>query len=434
MKIISGCEKDFITNCICKKQLRLDGRNLTDGRTLEIAFGEERGCCIVLLGNTRTLAQASAEITEPKQNTPNEGILHLNLEFSAMASPDAKAQSRSSDEVVEAQRLLERCIRDSKCIDLESLCIAAGSKVWTIRVDVHALNDDGNLIECSSIAAVSALAHFRRPDVSVSGTEVIVHDDHEEVALNMHHMPISVNLALYEQGKYILVDPIYVEEKVADGCYIMGINAHQEICYVHRRGVLLLLVEAVERCEDAAVKRAQVVTQTIRKALDDDAYRRATNSVIGFTSMINEGTILGAKKLIPEVDLESISRHEAQDEPEPEVLMVQDEQNGRSSSAGDRRVTKDSEPSNAMWRAMTILKEQEAAVFEGGKSKWGVQEEEDEEEESSISSEGDISPNVSGVVKKEKESESEEEAVYIDEDQVDVKPGSRGWYSKDPFI
>ena len=69
-------------------------------------------------------------------------------------------------------RLLERCLRNSKCIDTESLCVVAGEKVWQIRVDLHLLNHDGNIIDAASIAAIVALCHFRRPDVSVQGDEV----------------------------------------------------------------------------------------------------------------------------------------------------------------------------------------------------------------------------------------------------------------------
>lgn len=35
------------------------------------------------------------------------------------------------------------------------------SQVWQIRVDVNVMNHDGNIIDCSSIAAIAALAHFR---------------------------------------------------------------------------------------------------------------------------------------------------------------------------------------------------------------------------------------------------------------------------------
>lgn len=46
--------------------------------------------------------------------------------------------------------------------------------MWKIRVDVHVLNHDGNLMDVASIAAITALCHFRRPDVSIQGDEVTV--------------------------------------------------------------------------------------------------------------------------------------------------------------------------------------------------------------------------------------------------------------------
>lgn len=39
-------------------------------------------------------------------------------------------------------------------------------------MDLHLLNHDGNIIDAASIAAIVALCHFRRPDVSVQGDEV----------------------------------------------------------------------------------------------------------------------------------------------------------------------------------------------------------------------------------------------------------------------
>ena len=47
-------------------------------------------------------------------------------------------------------------------------------QVWQIRVDVHVLNHDGNLMDAASLAAITALSHFRRPDVGIHGEEVTV--------------------------------------------------------------------------------------------------------------------------------------------------------------------------------------------------------------------------------------------------------------------
>lgn len=45
----------------------------------------------------------------------------------------------------------------------------AGRKVWHLRVDLHVLDHQGNLIDACGLAALAALMAFRRPDVTVGG-------------------------------------------------------------------------------------------------------------------------------------------------------------------------------------------------------------------------------------------------------------------------
>ena len=45
-------------------------------------------------------------------------------------------------------------------------------KVWNIRIDLHFINNDGNMISCSSIATIAALLHFRNKDITVIGENV----------------------------------------------------------------------------------------------------------------------------------------------------------------------------------------------------------------------------------------------------------------------
>ncbi|XP_055941603.1 exosome complex component RRP45-like [Argiope bruennichi] len=423
MKITSITEREFITSIILKNK-RLDGRHLVDGRTLNIKFLKEWGGCIVYLGNTVVLSQVTAEVTEPKASSPTEGALQVNFEVSPMSAPDVNL-SRSSNEFVELQRSLERCIRDSKCIDLESLCIVAGIKVWTIKVDIRAMNDDGNLLECGSIAAISALSHFKRPDVTVVGTEVTVHslDDREPVSLNLHHMPIGINMALFCQGTYIVLDPTEAEERISDGCYIIGMNAHQEVCFIHRKGSLLLPEETIKKCIELAIRRAQTVTQTIRAALDDDEYKRLTKAPVGIVNMLQTGTILGARQPIYNFDLNSFKT------PQTEVEMVDAEVITVEDGTPDRPIPVISASTLAVKEhALRILKEGEATVFEGGASKWGMESEEEE-----TSSDEKEEPSVPAV-KQETYLSSEEETGYLESDHIDVKPSStRGWYSKNPF-
>ena len=70
---------------------RLDGREFTQYRDLKISFGADRGCCHVIMGNTRVLAQISAAVESPKQSRPTEGLLFVNVELSPMAAPHFEA-------------------------------------------------------------------------------------------------------------------------------------------------------------------------------------------------------------------------------------------------------------------------------------------------------------------------------------------------------
>ena len=45
---------------------------------------------------------------------------------------------------------------------------------WSVRLEVHVLCHEGNLAEAASAAALAALAHFRRPEVTLKGQEVTV--------------------------------------------------------------------------------------------------------------------------------------------------------------------------------------------------------------------------------------------------------------------
>lgn len=150
---------------------------------------------------SRVLAQVSCEVQVPKSTRPSEGILYVNLELSPLAAPQFEV-GRPSDLSVQLNRLLEKCIKDSKAVDLESLCIKVNEKVWAFRVDCNVLNDEGNIVDAASIAALAALAHFRRPDVTCDGEEVIIHTyaQRDSIPTVIHHYPVCVSYAIFNNG------------------------------------------------------------------------------------------------------------------------------------------------------------------------------------------------------------------------------------------
>ena len=150
----------------------------------------------------RVCAVTTAKVTKPYDDRPTEGFFKFQIVLSPMADPDFQL-GRKTEQSIELERILERGLRQSGAVDAEALCIKAGEKVWQIRVDVHVLDNDGNLVDCASIAAVSALLHFRRPDVTVSGQEVIV--------VRIHSMrEARISIRIYSHCTHISIVCIYI--------------------------------------------------------------------------------------------------------------------------------------------------------------------------------------------------------------------------------
>ncbi|XP_004695673.1 PREDICTED: exosome complex component RRP45 [Condylura cristata] len=295
-----------------------------------------------------------------------------------MAAP-AFEPGRQSDLLVKLNRLLERCLRNSKCIDTESLCVVAGEKVWQIRVDLHVLNHDGNIIDAASIAAIVALCHFRRPDVSVQGDEVTLYtpEEREPVPLSVHHVPVCVSFAFFQQGTYLLVDPSEREERVMDGLLVIAVNKHREICTIQSSGGVMLLKDQVLRCSKIAAVKVAEITELIQKALENDQKVRKEGGKFGFAESIVNQRITAFKMEKKPVDTSDVEEKAeeivAEAEPPSEVV-----------------------PDPVLWTPGT------AQIGEGIENSWGELEDSEKEDED----EG-----------------SGDEAVIVDSSRVDTAAG-----------
>ncbi|KAK2908726.1 hypothetical protein Q8A67_004563 [Cirrhinus molitorella] len=353
---LSNCEKRFLLKAIEEKK-RLDGRETYDYRNIKISFGTDYGCCIVELGKTRVLCQVSCELVPPKDSRPTEGIMFFNLELSPMASP-AFEPNRQSELSVTLNRQLERCLRNSKCIDTESLCVISGEKVWQIRVDVHVLNHDGNLMDAASIAAISALSHFRRPDVTIQGRDVTVFspEERDPIPLSIYHMPICVSFAFFLEGSYLLVDPCEREERVKDGLLMIAMNKHREICSIQSSGGIMLLKDQVLRCSKIASVKVSEITELINKALENDRKIR------------KEGGKFGFAESMPKQRITTLKRDKA-------PVEMTDVEETASDIVNTTETTTEPVPSPVLVGMGT------AQVGEGIVNSWGLDEEEEEDDE-----------------------------------------------------
>ncbi|XP_060083983.1 exosome complex component RRP45-like [Ylistrum balloti] len=405
---LSNCEREFIKQAVIQKK-RIDGRQPFDYRKIRIKFGTERGSCYVELGQTRVFAKVSCELCAPKATRPSDGVLFINVELSPMACPSF--EGRPSELSVEINRLLERCLKESRCVDMESLCIISGEKVWQVRTDIHVLNHDGNIIDCASIAAITALTHFRRPDVTVDGSNVIVHplEEKDPIPLSVHHMPICVSFSFYEQGKFLLVDPTDKEEKVMDGKMVIGMNKHREICTLQVTGQMLLLKDQVLRCSNIAVVKVAETTDLIHKALDNDRQARVKGEKFGYTESVAMDTITTNEMEPEEVDMDEVEENVA-----ASLKTIRESMTTVSSDSSD----------------VEILDKEVGSIGEGGPSTWDLEEKELVEEQGhKVTGQRSNNKSKPDVVVLDSDSE-EEDVIIMEGDQLHTKPKEPAFNTK----
>ncbi|CAN6232725.1 unnamed protein product [Urochloa humidicola] len=275
-------ERDFIESAL-QADLRVDGRHSFDFRSLKITFGREDGSSEVQLGETHVLGYVTAQLMQPYRDRPNEGTLAIFTEFSPMADP-AFEPGRPGESAIELGRVVDRGLRESRAVDMESLCVVAGKHVWSVRVDLHILDNGGNLIDAANIAALAALSTFRRPECTVGGDDgqqVIVHDPEvrDPIPLTIHHMPIAVTFAYFDEGNIVVVDPTYKEEAVMGGRMTATINSNGDICAIQKAGGEGVMSSVVMQCLRIASVKAADITSKIKKAVDSYTTEKALKKV-----------------------------------------------------------------------------------------------------------------------------------------------------------
>uniref|UniRef100_A0A7N0RI82 Protein ECERIFERUM 7 n=2 Tax=Kalanchoe fedtschenkoi TaxID=63787 RepID=A0A7N0RI82_KALFE len=275
-------DKKFIESSLLS-DLRVDGRRPFDYRKLSIKFGREDGSSEVQLGETHVMGFVTGQLVPPYRDRPNEGSLAIYTEFSPMADPSFEA-GRPGENAVELGRIIDRGLRESRAIDTESLCILSGKLVWSIRVDLHILDNGGNLVDAANIAALAALLTFRRPECTLSGDdgqEVIVHsaEEREPLPLIVHHLPVAVTFAFFSNDNVVVIDPTHKEEAVMKGRLTATLNTNGDVCAIQKGGGIGVLQSVVLQCLRIASVKAADMTSKIKDAVESYNTVRAFRKV-----------------------------------------------------------------------------------------------------------------------------------------------------------
>jgi exosome complex component RRP45 len=258
--------------------VRVDGRSYADERDLSVTFGPLNGQAEVKLGKTIVRCTVKGEVTPPAPERPNEGRLFFNVEVGQIANPEIYEYGRPTPDTTTLCNYVERVLRGSKAIDPESLCVLGGKSVWSVRVDIHVLCDDGNLPDTCSLSALCGLLNFKHESVSFDGDSATIHSAHsrEPVPLSVHHLPISTTFVLFNSSSASssdgsvswLVDPSAAEERALGTIISVTVNQHGELCGIHKPGGIPIDPITITECIEFAVNRAKRVTTQVRQLVD----------------------------------------------------------------------------------------------------------------------------------------------------------------------
>ena len=247
----------------------MDGRGVFACRPLTFSFGTKDGHCVARLGDSVACACVSVSLEQPYKGRPSEGVVSCHVkDIKARGSKGQRAGwVDHHTRMVELGRFLERSFKESKAIDLESLCVQSGRRVWHVQVDVTLLNDDGNALDVLGYAMLGALRVYKRPEVTLDPLMIHSLEDREGVPFTLHHFPVALTFASVGDGGVTVLDPNALEEAVADGFFTVSITPQGDVCAVQKTHGDGVEIEEVMRCMRVGMEVARKACGILDEAL-----------------------------------------------------------------------------------------------------------------------------------------------------------------------
>ncbi|MCX6680699.1 MAG: exosome complex protein Rrp42 [Methanothrix sp.] len=255
--VISEIKKDFIYNLLLKGE-RIDGRTFDQYREISIqrdVIRKAEGSALVKLGSSQVLVGVKMQPGEPFQDTPNKGVIITNAELVPLASPSFEP-GPPNEMGIELARLVDRGVRESKAVDLGALCIVPGKQVWIIFIDVHILDDCGNILDAASLGAIAALMSTKVPAARYGLGE--------DYILPIRDIPIATTAI--EFNDVLMFDPGVDEEAIANTRLTIISTMNGNICGSQKSGTGMLKPEQVYRIIDIACEKAKEIREKFLEA------------------------------------------------------------------------------------------------------------------------------------------------------------------------
>lgn len=251
--IVSRLKKRKINEVVATGK-RMDGRGLEDHREIVVKTGvleKAEGSAEVRFGDTWVLAGVKVGVGHPFEDTPDKGVLMCNAEYTPVAHPTFEPGPPREDSI-ELARVVDRGLRSAKVLELDKLNLITGKHVYMVYVDLYVLNYDGNLIDCSALAAIAALKNAKMRVYKVKGDQVEL--TKRTKALKVTKEPVAVTMV--KIGDSILVDPTADEEEVRDARLTITLDEDGNICTIQKTGTEGFTTDELKKAVELTTRKA----------------------------------------------------------------------------------------------------------------------------------------------------------------------------------
>jgi len=249
---------------------RLDGRRPDEMRPVSIQTGlikKAAGSALVSMGGTKILAGVKMDLTTPYPDTPDVANITVNAELLPLASSTFEP-GPPDERAIELARVVDRCIRESKAIELEKLAYIPGQRVAVLYIDIYVLDYDGNYFDPSVLAAVAALSTARIPRYEVrNGSLEKVEGETESIP--MRRLPVSVTMGLIMDR--IIVDPTPIEENALDASIVFGWGSSEEVAAIQKNSPGLLPLRVVGQLLEVSKQKSEELRSRLIEAINQHA-------------------------------------------------------------------------------------------------------------------------------------------------------------------
>ena len=250
---------DYISSLI-EKNKRIDERKLDEHRKIEISYNISKnaeGSARCKIGDTEVIAGVKMDIGEPYPDSPDEGTIIVTAELSPIASPLFELGPPGA-QATELARIVDRGIRESKCLSFKKLCIKKGEKIWMVFIDLYPVNYDGNLIDASMLAALAALKQVKIPKIK---DDKVIYGEFTNEKLKLEKLPITFTFGKIKDK--IILDPNSKEESILDSR--LSVSVYEgDIHAMQKGGDEGLYPEDIEKMIDIAIKKEKEVRSLLK--------------------------------------------------------------------------------------------------------------------------------------------------------------------------